>query len=117
MFRHRCRRAVRHEHAALIAAIRTQFNDLVTAADHIKVALGYQDGMVLSTRLHPIDQPAWIKGTQARAEFVNPIEAFIPGLLGELECQHQPLGFRQNGGGPLAPSHLNPSAMTLGDLA
>jgi hypothetical protein len=66
MFSHRFRGARRHELAALIAPIRTQFNDLVTAADHIKVALGYQDRLALNHQvLHPIQKVAWIEETQS----------------------------------------------------
>ena len=43
MLCHRFRRSYHHDLAALIAAIRTEINDPVGTADHIKVVLNHQE--------------------------------------------------------------------------
>ena len=60
------REATHHDLTALIAPIRTQFSSPVGAAVRIEVVLDQQARIALiHGALHPIDQPAWIKGTQA----------------------------------------------------
>ena len=67
MLCHRFRGTHHHDLAALIAPIRTEINDPVGTADHIKVVLDHQDGIALIHQaLHHIHQsvkPLQIQGS------------------------------------------------------
>ena len=83
--RHLLRRALRHQRAALLAALGAEVDDAVGGLDHVEVVLDHHHGVALVHQpLQHLEQPLHVREVQPRGGLVEDVERASGGDLGQL---------------------------------